>query len=118
MNVRHSAGLNVRFGPCGSFGVAHSDSREPGGQFRVRVERHGDRVRVEVCDQGGPWAPAAAHDEENGRGLLVVAQLARSWGRTGSEALQWQARRERGACRGAHSADAKTPATRAYRKRT
>ena len=34
----------------------HSRSREPGGHFRVRAERHGSRVRVEVTDQGGPWA--------------------------------------------------------------
>ena len=69
--------------------VVHSRSRERGGQLRVGVERHGGRVRVEVCDQGGPWAPAAAHGGENGRGLLVVAQLARSWGRTGSECGGW-----------------------------
>ena len=33
----------------------HSRSREPGGHFRVRAERHGSHVRVEVTDQGGPW---------------------------------------------------------------
>ena len=69
--------------------AVHSRSGEPGGLFRVRVQRHGDYIRVEVSDQGGPWAPATARDEENGRGLLVVAQLARSWGRTGSEHAGW-----------------------------
>jgi anti-sigma regulatory factor (Ser/Thr protein kinase) len=29
----------------------HSRSREPGGQFLVRTEMHGRRVRVEVSDQ-------------------------------------------------------------------
>lgn len=33
----------------------HSRSREPGGSFQVRAERHGSHVRVEVSDQGGPW---------------------------------------------------------------
>ena len=37
----------------------HSRSREPGGHFRVRAERHGSRVRVEVTDQGGPWEQSA-----------------------------------------------------------
>ena len=63
----------------------HSRSREPGGSFRVRVERHGSRVRVEVTDQGGPWQQQASDNDQNGRGLLVVAQLAQNWGRTGDE---------------------------------
>ena len=32
----------------------HSHSRQPGGHFRVRIERHGSHVRVEVTDHGGP----------------------------------------------------------------
>ena len=34
----------------------HSRSREPGGRFTVRVQRDDARLRVEVTDEGGPWA--------------------------------------------------------------
>jgi anti-sigma regulatory factor (Ser/Thr protein kinase) len=67
----------------------HSRSREPGGHFRVRVQRHGRHLRVEVSDQGGPWLPSTSQDGLNGRGLLVVAQLARDWGRTGDQRAGW-----------------------------
>lgn len=63
----------------------HSRSRDPDGQFRVRVERHGRHVRVEVSDQGGPWTQSQPHDDQNGRGLLILAQLGRNWGRAGDE---------------------------------
>jgi len=69
--------------------IIHSRSREPGGHFRVRAEIHGSRVRVEVCDQGGPWERPVKDDEQNGRGLLVVAQLARNFGRTGDDQVGW-----------------------------
>jgi anti-sigma regulatory factor (Ser/Thr protein kinase) len=69
--------------------IIHSRSGEPGGHFRVRVERHGSHVRVEVTDQGGPWARSQPHDDQNGRGLLVVAQLARDFGRSGDEHAGW-----------------------------
>jgi serine/threonine-protein kinase RsbW len=69
----------------------HSRSREPGGHFRVRAERHTGHVRVEVSDQGGPWEPKSSHEGENGRGLLVVAQLARDSGRSGDEHAGWTA---------------------------
>ena len=75
----------------------HSRSREPGGHFRVRVETHGSRVRVEVTDQGGPWAPSQPHDDQNGRGLLVVAQLADDCGRNGDPQTGWTAWFEIGA---------------------
>ncbi len=71
--------------------AVHSRSREPGGQFRVRVERHGGHVRVEVSDQGGPWEATPLHDGQNGRGLLVVAQLARDSGCSGDERAGWTA---------------------------
>lgn len=67
----------------------HSRSREPGGSFRVRVERLGNHVRVEVTDQGGPWQPRASDNDQHGRGLLVVCRLAKSWGRTGDEHTGW-----------------------------
>jgi serine/threonine-protein kinase RsbW len=66
--------------------VLHSCSREPGGQFTVRVSvSAGGRIRAEVLDRGGPWKPEPAQDEEHGRGLLIVAALATRWGVTGSE---------------------------------
>jgi serine/threonine-protein kinase RsbW len=67
----------------------HSRSRQPGGHFRVRVETHASHVRVEVTDQGGPWAQSRPHDDQNGRGLLIVAQLARDFGRCGDERAGW-----------------------------
>jgi anti-sigma regulatory factor (Ser/Thr protein kinase) len=67
--------------------VLHSCSREPGGQFMVRVSvSRGGRIRAEVVDRGGPWQTGAEPDEERGRGLLIVAALATRWGVTGSEA--------------------------------
>ena len=69
--------------------IRHSRSGAPGGSFQVRVERHGRHVRVEVTDLGGPWQQQAADDDQNGRGLLVVARLARNSGRTGDEDTGW-----------------------------
>lgn len=69
--------------------ILHSRSRQPGGSFLVRVERHGDHVRVEVTDQGGPWQQHAPDDDQNGRGLLVVSRLAQNWGCTGDENAGW-----------------------------
>jgi serine/threonine-protein kinase RsbW len=67
--------------------VLHSNSRAPGGQFVVRawISTVG-RIRAEVEDRGGPWIPNTDHDDERGRGLLIVATLATRWGITGSEA--------------------------------
>jgi serine/threonine-protein kinase RsbW len=68
--------------------LLHSRSREPGGYFTVHAQRQGDDLRVEVRDQGGPWtSPALTNSGEmNGRGLAIVGQLARAWGRCGDEA--------------------------------
>lgn len=38
--------------------VQHSRSARPGGHFAVRVSHLPGRLRVEVTDEGGPWAPA------------------------------------------------------------
>jgi anti-sigma regulatory factor (Ser/Thr protein kinase) len=69
--------------------TVHSRSREPDGHFFVRVELHGGHLRVEVCDQGGPWAQLGHTDERNGRGLLIVDQLTHNWGRTGNDQAGW-----------------------------
>jgi serine/threonine-protein kinase RsbW len=73
----------------------HSHSRRPGGHFTVRAEiRPGDRLRVEVQDQGGPWTrpgaqPEPSHDGPHGRGLVIVGRLARDWGRSGDSETGW-----------------------------
>ena len=71
--------------------VVHSHSSQPGGIFTVRAQLDGQRLRVEVCDQGGPWlSPThATTDEENGRGLLIVGQLADRWGCEGHSRTGW-----------------------------
>lgn len=68
----------------------HSRSRRPGGQFTVRIQTCGPDLRVEVSDQGGPWAnPTNDDHEQNGRGLQIVGQLTRAWGRTGNPSIGW-----------------------------
>jgi serine/threonine-protein kinase RsbW len=71
--------------------IVHSRSREPGGSFTVRVQPGGQRLRVEVRDQGGPWHPRgrASPDEPSGRGLLIVGQLAARWGCAGHSHHGW-----------------------------
>jgi serine/threonine-protein kinase RsbW len=67
--------------------VLHSNSREPGGQFAVRVWMTArGAIRAEVEDRGGPWSPDPEAEEERGRGLLIVAALATRWGIAGSNA--------------------------------
>jgi anti-sigma regulatory factor (Ser/Thr protein kinase) len=66
--------------------IVHSRSRAPGGRFFVHVYRRENVLRVEVSDQGGPWAEIPpGTDSGGGRGLLLVARLSRCWGRSGDE---------------------------------
>jgi len=58
--------------------ILHSRSARPGGRFAVRVHRATGWLRVEVTDEGGPWAPGAGGDA-HGRGLTVVRALAASF---------------------------------------
>jgi anti-sigma regulatory factor (Ser/Thr protein kinase) len=68
----------------------HSRSRD-GGQFAVRAQIHGGRLRVEVQDEGGPWShPVRQCDGPHGRGLLIVAALAHDWGRAGDSETGWR----------------------------
>jgi serine/threonine-protein kinase RsbW len=71
--------------------VLHSASHHPGGTFTIRAGFHdGQRLRVEVCDQGGPWSPHAGDEHSpHGRGLLIVSALADDWGRTGDSQHGW-----------------------------
>jgi serine/threonine-protein kinase RsbW len=66
----------------------HSRSRRPGGRFTVRAALNAKDLRVEVRDGGGPWVWPAQPDE-HGRGLLIVASLARAWGRSGDSERGW-----------------------------
>ena len=69
--------------------ITHSRSGDRGGWFTVRASHAGGLIRVEVEDQGGPWAPGGNADVEGGRGLLIVAELATAWGRSGSGEAGW-----------------------------
>lgn len=61
--------------------VKHSDSRLPGGTFRVRASGGPDSVRIEVTDSGGHWlGTQAAETSECGRGLAIIGALAADWG--------------------------------------
>src|SRR5258708_855649 len=60
--------------------VIHSDSRIPGGIFRVRVSSNPELIRVEITDAGGQWPHASTPSEDQrGRGLAIIAALATSW---------------------------------------
>ncbi len=70
--------------------VTHSSSGQLGGSFTIRADiRHGDRVRVEVEDEGGPWSRPVCADEQHGRGLVIVGTLARDWGISGHSYSGW-----------------------------
>lgn len=79
----------------------HSRSGQPGGIFTVRIQLAGQCLRVEVCDQGGPWQPLApvSADGVNGRGLVIVGQLASRWGCEGHSLTGWTVWCELDACR-------------------
>lgn len=69
--------------------LCHSRSGRPGGTFTVRAALTGNTLRVAVEDQGGRWAPrpGASPGAQRGRGLVIVRQLARAWGRTGGSGI-------------------------------
>ncbi len=71
--------------------IVHSRSHQPGGTFTVRAQLSSQYLRVEVCDQGGPWhtPTRTSADGQNGRGLLIVSQLATRWGCEGHSQTGW-----------------------------
>jgi hypothetical protein len=68
--------------------IVHTASGEPGGQFVVHLAVFADRWQVRVDDQGSPTEPRVlvdliddeVGDSESGRGLAMVAAIAREWG--------------------------------------
>jgi len=69
--------------------VLHSQSRRPGGIFTIRAElSHGDYVRVEVLDEGGPWGEHADADSRP-HGLAIVRELAVDSGTDGDALSGW-----------------------------
>lgn len=63
--------------------AVHSHSRLPGGTFTVRaVVSVGQYARIEVEDDGGPWAPEH-RDPGQHHGLEIVRALASQWGISG-----------------------------------
>ncbi|MBR8742810.1 ATP-binding protein [Nocardiopsis sp. MG754419] len=67
--------------------LRHTHSSRDGGMFVVRVNDHGDRVRISVadygCEHGWNGKPASSDPwSEHGRGLVLVDALAKQWGVT------------------------------------
>jgi serine/threonine-protein kinase RsbW len=93
--VRHFVGGLLTGWPCAddarlvaselaTNAVQHTASGEGRG-FAVVVAIGPDRVRVAVKDAGAPQSPimladAAERTDVNGRGLFIVAALAKEWG--------------------------------------
>jgi serine/threonine-protein kinase RsbW len=66
--------------------VLYTASGGPDGLFTVRVEQDTDRSRVSVQDMGSPGQPELGSGNgddppEGGRGLVLVAAMAKEWGR-------------------------------------
>lgn len=61
--------------------VLHSDSRD-GGPIRLTLTEHDHTIRLTVTDAGSSTSPRVRWDPcaENGRGLLLVQEIADAWG--------------------------------------
>ncbi|GLX10681.1 ATP-binding protein [Microbispora sp. NBRC 16548] len=68
--------------------VRHTASARFGGRFIVSIQAERDQVWLGVTDEGGPGVPRLVRpaDDEGGRGLLLVANLADNWGVYGNQA--------------------------------
>ncbi len=63
--------------------VLHSRSRRDGGTILITVAGAGDRVRVEVTDDGAgtvPMVRPGGPEREAGRGMQLVEALSAQWG--------------------------------------
>jgi anti-sigma regulatory factor (Ser/Thr protein kinase) len=70
--------------------IQHTASGEPGGTFTLHLAAFSDRWQVRVDDQGAPTFPRALsatelQNDEAGRGLAVVSELASTWGVLGDQ---------------------------------
>lgn len=66
--------------------IRHSVSGGPDGCFTLHMVEFTDAWHLRIEDMGGPNSPKTGNpddDEEAGRGLPVVAALARAWGVVG-----------------------------------
>lgn len=69
--------------------VVHSRSREPGGEFTVRVCVHpGDYAWVEIEDQGGPWIGGECDDRPHGLDIVAAIAGPDNWGIDGGPACR------------------------------
>ena len=59
--------------------VLYSNSRRPKGRFIVRASLRPAGLRVEVEDEGGPWEHRPGHNDQRGRGLVIVDALSTDW---------------------------------------
>jgi anti-sigma regulatory factor (Ser/Thr protein kinase) len=62
--------------------VRHSNSRKPGGTIAVTIAVSGNRIQVEVEDDGGSTVPTLRPGDgldENGRGLRLVDAYSLCW---------------------------------------
>ncbi|GLX05440.1 ATP-binding protein [Microbispora sp. NBRC 16548] len=68
--------------------VRHTASARFGGKFTVSIQAEPDQVWLGVVDEGGAEVPRLVRpsDDEGGRGLLLVANLADNWGVYGNHA--------------------------------
>lgn len=74
--------------------LRHAASGGPDGLFAVTVRREEDRATVSVQDMGAAGEPAIRDPEgeepgESGRGLVLVAGVAKDWGAARNR-LGWQ----------------------------
>ncbi len=59
----------------------HSDSREPGGTFTVRIQHHrGEYIRAEVQDQGSAWNGDLSGSARHPHGLYIVTAVSSACG--------------------------------------